>query len=278
MTYQWDFGDSSPLDYRQKPAHSYKQSGEYIVSLIVKDPSGLECNTDKDNCIITVNEFPKASMQIPNKGCPNQTLSFDASSSEDLDGKIINYEWNLGDGTTKEGVKIKHNYEKAGKYKIILKVTDNTTTNCNTNTISDWVIINDKPIAKINAPVRGAQDEILTFSANKSYDKDGKIISYEWDFGDGSRGEGNTQTHSYSNAGYYDVILTVRDNSELECNTDKDRLTVFINTPPIANAGGPYLTCDGIIDFDGSLSKDNDGEIILYQWNSEMVLMEKVRK
>ncbi len=52
-------------------------------------------------------------------------INFDASSSNDPDGTIVNYEWNFGDGTTAEGVKVTHSYAEAGSYTVTLTVTDN---------------------------------------------------------------------------------------------------------------------------------------------------------
>jgi len=61
-------------------------------------------------------------------------------------------------------------------------------------------------------PENPVVDEIITFNASGSYDPDGTIISYEWDFGDRDTGTGEVITHSYSSAGDYDVTLTVTDN------------------------------------------------------------------
>jgi len=50
------------------------------------------------------------------------------------------------------------------------------------------------------------------FSAEDSYDEDGTIISYKWNFGDGSTGSGKTVSHEYDSTGIYNVNLTVTDN------------------------------------------------------------------
>src|SRR5712691_2440164 len=53
----------------------------------------------------------------------------------------------------------------------------------------------------------------VNFDGTTSYDPDGTVVGYSWDFGDGSTGSGATPTHSYSIAGTYSVKLNVTDNS-----------------------------------------------------------------
>jgi PKD repeat protein len=62
------------------------------------------------------------------------------------------------------------------------------------------------------SPENPVINETITFSASSSYDPDGRIVKYEWDFGDGETGEWEIVTHSYTSPGNYTVILTVKDN------------------------------------------------------------------
>lgn len=55
----------------------------------------------------------------------------------------------------------------------------------------------------------------VSFDASISYDSFGQLISYEWDFGDKSTGEGKNIAHSYSSPGIYEVTLTVKASSGL---------------------------------------------------------------
>ncbi len=57
----------------------------------------------------------------------------------------------------------------------------------------------------VNQPAR--------FDASRSYDKDGTITSYVWDFGDGESGFGLTPTHTYIKSGSYKVKLFVMDDN-----------------------------------------------------------------
>jgi PKD repeat protein len=51
----------------------------------------------------------------------------------------------------------------------------------------------------------------VTFDASLSADSDGRIVSYDWNFGDGSRGSGTVVRHAFENLGTYIVTLTITD-------------------------------------------------------------------
>jgi len=53
------------------------------------------------------------------------SVTFDASGSSDIDGSIVSYEWNFGDGDTAVGKIVSHTFSKAGSYSVTLTVTDN---------------------------------------------------------------------------------------------------------------------------------------------------------
>lgn len=54
------------------------------------------------------------------------------------------------------------------------------------------------------------------FDARLSYDLDGVIVQYEWDYGDGERETGQTQSHDFMAPGNYNVTLTVTDDAGLK--------------------------------------------------------------
>jgi len=52
-------------------------------------------------------------------------VAFDASASRDVDGTILSYNWNFGDGATASGLTVSHAYSAVGTYFVRLTVTDN---------------------------------------------------------------------------------------------------------------------------------------------------------
>ncbi len=72
-------------------------------------------------------------------------------------------------------------------------------------------MINNPPVAIITAPSKGYVGFPVQFSAANSVD-DGFIMSYIWDFGDGSKSAGKIVQHTYTAPGNYTVTLIVYDN------------------------------------------------------------------
>jgi parallel beta-helix repeat protein len=68
------------------------------------------------------------------------------------------------------------------------------------------------PIACQEGPHTGMVLQEITFNGTGSFDLDGTISNYSWNFGDGTTGKGSTITHTYSSNGNYTVTLTVKDN------------------------------------------------------------------
>ena len=104
-----------------------------------------------------------------------------------------------------------------------------------------------------------------TFDGSGSFDPDGTIVSWAWDFGDGNTGSGPMVIHTFTTGGQRQVTLTVTDNQGA---IGVARVNVLVNIPPTANAGPPRFADPGeSVTFNGSGSADSDGSIVSYSWN-----------
>jgi len=75
---------------------------------------------------------------------------------------------------------------------------------------------NKEPVAEFTASKSEAEtDEAITFDATESFDEEGNISYYAWDFGDGTEGKGSVVKHKYAKAGEYTVKLIVSDEEGL---------------------------------------------------------------
>lgn len=104
---------------------------------------------------------------------------------------------------------------------------------------------NQPPIADFDVDVSsGVAPLNVSFDASNSYDPDGYITSYNWDFKDGATDSGETITHTFSSAGSYNVGLTVTDDKGAMDSTTR---TINVTEPVITPVPlGTPLTKNGI--------------------------------
>ncbi|UCD14431.1 MAG: right-handed parallel beta-helix repeat-containing protein [Thermoplasmatales archaeon] len=166
----------------------------------------------------------------------DKEISFDGSDSYDPDGNLDFYRWNFGDGSSEIlDIYPKHIYSKPGTYTATLTVVDNDgRTSTETTTVTISTSSNAPPVPVLNSPNSSNINELITVGAFGSYDPDGTITNYTWNFGDGSVGYGVSAGHTYSTAGTYSVMLTVTDD-------DGDKGTTYtivtVNAPPEETPG-----------------------------------------
>lgn len=140
-------------------------------------------------------------------------IYFDGSDSYSSETGIIKYEWDFGKGIIKSGVKVSHAFNQSGEHEVKLLVTDVLGL---TGKISKSITVYElEPEVHFSIfPNFVKAGENITFDASKSLDANGNIVSYKWDYGDGSKGEGKKVNHNYKKDGAYPVTLTIRDNDE----------------------------------------------------------------
>lgn len=89
---------------------------------------------------------------------------------------------------------------------------------------------NIAPVALMTAqPLSGVAPLSVSFDGTQSYDPDGSIISFSWNFGDQSQANGSAAQHVYTDPGTYEAVLTVTDNSGA---TATARQTVSVEEDP----------------------------------------------
>ena len=171
----------------------------------------------------------------PTQGRGPLEVTFDGSASRDPAGSISEYLWDFGDGTeVVSGVRVTHTYTRPGSFLVTLVVTGPS----GVGRATTWIYVdNSSPVADFTFwPEDPMRKEEIGFDASPSYDPDGEIVSYRWDFGDGATAEGPQVSHAYDEDGEYTVALTVVDDSGAESTVTK---TVVVETCQ----SGPPGTC-----------------------------------
>ncbi|HSM29142.1 MAG TPA: PKD domain-containing protein [Woeseiaceae bacterium] len=214
ISFAWDFGDGNTASVMM-PTHTYSTAGNYEVRLVVNDGQA-DSEPSVTSAAISAppaNIAPIADPGGPYSGEPGQTIVFDGSASADPNGDALEYSWNFGDGSTGSGVSPEHAYTAAGNYTVTLTVSDGSLQSDPVSTTADIAVppANRAPVADPGGPYSGAPGVEVRFDGSASSDPDGDVLTYAWDFGDGSAGTGATPTHSYANPGIYEVSLVVND-------------------------------------------------------------------
>lgn len=190
--------------------------------------------------------------------CIELTCTFDGSPSTDRDGTITKYLWQFDDGTTASGVTATHTFASGDVYELRLIVTDDRGA---LGISTQFLNMNLPPDVSFTATCKGLA---CTFDAMATFDPDGTISAFRWDFGDAIDPYGAATTaHYYASSGTYIVTLTASDNANM---TGTFTWTVeVVNLPPTASLtfACSFLTCR----FDASGSVDGDGVVTSYLWS-----------
>jgi PKD repeat protein len=240
-SWQWDFGDGSSSTL-QNPSHAYSNSGTYTVTLKVTN------STDSKTASNTITIKPAVQADFtfsptnPNVGA---TVQFTDKST----GNITSWSWKFGDGATSTQQNPAHAYSVAGSYNVTLTVSDGTTSNSMTQTITVKANIVADFTYSPSSPVVGQEVQFLDNSQ-------GSPTSWSWDFGDGTSSTVKNPTHTYSQAGTFSVKLTVSDG--VNSNTTTKSVSVTSSSTRVIAAASPALA-----DVQAAISQANPGDTVI---------------
>ncbi|WP_282133519.1 PKD domain-containing protein [Cellulophaga baltica] len=283
LTYAWDFGDGSTAT-TANPSHTFTTAGTYTVTLtITDDGTPVLTNTDTITIIVTdANQAPTAvATSDVTSGAPSLVVQFTGDTSSDPDtGDTLTYAWDFGDGTTATIANPSHTFTTAGTYDVTLTVTDDGTPALSSSEITLTITVN----APANqAPTAVATSDIITgevslavqFTGDTSSDPDtGDVLTYAWDFGDGTTATTANPSHTFTTAGTYNITLTVSDDGTPALSSSEVTITITVNAPanqaPTAVATSDIITGEAslAVQFTGDTSSDPDaGDVLTYTWD-----------
>jgi PKD repeat protein len=258
-SWQWDFGDGSS-SMLQNPTHAYSNSGTYTVTLRVTN-SAESKNTSKT---ITVKPVVQADFSFsPTSPTVGTSVQFTDKST----GNITSWSWKFGDGATSTQKNPAHAYSSAGSYNVALTVSDGTTSNSMTQTISVRANVVADFTYSPSSPVVGQEVQFLDNSQ-------GSPSSWSWDFGDGTKSAAKNPTHTYSQAGTFNVKLTVSDG--VNSNNTTKSVSVTSSSKRVITAASPDLA-----DVQAAIAQANPGDTVVVPngsavWNNQLIIKKGV--
>jgi PKD repeat protein len=283
--WDWNFGDGSAFSTTdstlKNPTHTYLFPGIYTVSLIVTDdglPDGTNKKTTTSSIQFTVspppaNQPPIALFTVDTNNVFAPVVINFTDASTDADGRIVSWLWEFETGRSvfynaqTYQKTVAYTFNKSGTYPVKLTVRDDG--NLSNTYVLDIVIKNNVPVPILSAsPNPVLSQTLVSFFGNNSYDSDGNITKYAWDFGDGTViVQGTTfESHTYSKPGTYKSSLTVTDN--IGDSSTANLLITVTNRNPVARITYTSLNvkAPGSLTLNGDTSSDQDGIIVSYNW------------
>jgi PKD repeat protein len=267
------------------PAGAYSgvwtfQTSSLSGHTVVSDPQGWRTSGDFDgstgvdendaNLWFTISDNyspPNANAGADKEGYIGDSISFDGMGSTASPGSSIEeYAWDFNnDGIYDQtGSIVSTTFTTKGIHTVVLRVTDSIgVQDTDTTTVTIW---NLDPVASFTfAPPSPTTQDSVDF-IDTSTDPDGNIVSWFWDFGDGTTSDAWNPSHQYADNGIYSVSLTVTDNDGA---TDTDTQTVTVtNVAPVAGfsfAPPSPSTADSVQFTDTSV--DLDGTVASWAWD-----------
>ncbi|RWX48218.1 PKD repeat-containing protein [Candidatus Electrothrix aarhusensis] len=261
-SYRWEFGDGD-MSNESRTKHIFAVVGTYTSTLTVTDRQG---NINTKSVIVNVNESSGSEITASFITDPTSllgiapfTVAFDATGST---GDISSYNWNFGDGSSGDGAQTSHTYTTTGSFSAVLTVTSSNKSISQKNVT---VNVGQAPVAVIaTTPVSlsGETPFTVSFDATGST---GDISSYSWDFGDGSSGGGAQTSHTYTTAGSFSAILTVKSSNG---SINQKNVTVNASLAPVAVIATTPVSLSGNAPFTVSFdATGSTGDISSYSWD-----------
>jgi PKD repeat protein len=228
-TYSWTGpgGFTSNQLTPTRPNCTLAMAGTYTCTTTV----GAQTTTASTRVVIYAQ--PHASFNATSV-CVGQATQFTSTSTTTPSGQSIgSYQWNFGDGQTGTGQSTSHTYANAGTYQVTLTVSTGNG-HC-TDQVTQTVTVNAEPTASFTATTV-CQGDPTQFTSTSSGNQ---INGYQWNFGDGQTGNGQTVSHSYAQPGTYNVTHIIQ--TAGGCS-DQVTQTVTVNATPVASASATPST------------------------------------
>jgi len=246
--------------------------------LTVSDSHGA---SHSDFMLVTVdpaNRPPTAAIRLPASGgaySEGEPVQFDGSLSSDPDFDPLSYHWELGPaGAAQSLVSSQTSFSQSlgeGEYAVTLTVSDGR--GGEDSVSHQFSVSNLPPMADISADATTVfAGDSIQFDGSGSYDPEGDLRDYEWDFGDGDGSTLQSPSHAWDEAGSYQVQLTVSDGGGQQGSA-----TLPVEIKPLGPEASFRVLLDGNevsevragteMTLDASASSSPNGAIANYSWD-----------
>ena len=250
-----------------KLRHSTGVIGTKFYATAGDDGDWPSSRLDIANITITGCSFTCTASASPESGSAPLQVNFSATVSGSGCSGSPSYSWNFGDGNTSSEQNPVHTYSQDGTYNWTLTVLwgGQTCQKSGTITVGGCQITCEATVS----PTSGSAPLTVSFAASSTATGCSSNVTYEWDFGDGTKSSDQTTSHTYSQAGTYNYTLTAK-SGETTCTkngtiTVSSGATCTLSCEAVANpsSGSVPLT----VSFTGTETHQNCSGNPSFSWN-----------
>lgn len=238
--YNWRSSTDGQLNTQSTFGTSSLSAGTHVIYFKVKDNDG-DWSSEKTTILSIIDVAPTAYVDsiTPNPATAGETVYFIGHGTDE--GEITEWKWISSiDGVISSSKSFNSSVLSPGAHTIYFQVKDNdnewSKQDTETLTINDDSS-NHPPVANAGGPYSYYANAEINIDGSDSYDDDGSIVEYLWDFGDGTTGTGKSQTHTYTALGNYSIMLTVTDEHG-GTSTDSTYVTIAQSTNQSGSSEG----------------------------------------
>lgn len=240
-SYEWDFGDGSPVALGAVVSHAYSSEGDFSASLTVKGPHGAHsapvlihvgagCTAQASIVVTTLD---------PQPGLP---VVFNGTGSTGCKGApLVQFDWSFGDGEVLTGgagqANVMHTYAASGTYQVSLRVADASGAEGRSTRTLNVGVISAKPVVTCPSSISATSGIPATFTASASDPAGRAIVSYTWTFSGGATLNGSSVQYTFAAAGSYTASVT----ATTEDARTSDACTTQVTVAPPADYSGTWV-------------------------------------
>jgi PKD repeat protein len=266
----WDFHDGDYLytSTRSDPVltHVFNKAGTFTVSILaLKGPVSRVFTVPVTILPSTLDLSIQASAT---NVLENEIFNLTAIQSFSYT-PVLNFIWNFGDGETKIGKTVEHNFTNTGIYNVQVRgYSNNSFIYTGFQTIE---VTNKIPLPSIitNSSIFDEDLEINFQASVDDTNNDLSSLKYIWSFGDNSMDQGKEVSHIYPDNGSYTVTLTTIDDNGAS-GTATSTINITNNVPvinQISNQRNFYSQGETITTTASISDSVSDMNNLIYNWS-----------
>ncbi|XP_067225935.1 polycystin-1 [Chanodichthys erythropterus] len=246
LTFHWDFGDGTPLSVVKGATsitHTFLSSGTYTVGVNAHSPVD-SVHYETSICVeaqITDVTLHSAKSAV----AVSEEICFDVSVLPKVTDYLFWWYYNISSDIVPVKGQSHHCFvfQEEGLYEISVQVHNKVS-----NATAKSTILVQRPVSNLSIKFEGSHDAM---AVNQSYyfwaELPGKTASFQWDFGDGYKKEGQNQSHVFGFPGRFCVTATASNalsssSVSIEIEVQAPLSSLMVNTSqPFVEAGKETL-------------------------------------